>query len=320
MKRRDFLAALPMFAGASRVAWSDESSAYFNWRTPTAGGLQFWGDVAFSHQWRIQRNVVTGHHRLLDENGSRHTWGSYETCRSKLDDLGLPPMQSEAVVLLHGLRRSRRHMAQLADHLRQQDSERLVFCMGYPSLRAGVDQHAEQLESVMRSLEGVPRVHFVAHSLGNLVIRRWMRLNQDADTGEPRDGRVGRFVMLGPPNNRPSLGRLLAPLDPTHQIAGPSGCDLCTEWDTLATNLAIPSGEFGIIAGGKGDEAGWNPLLPGDDDTTVCVEEAQLPGADDFRIVPVTHSAMPTDQRIHSLTSAFLQTGRFGSESDRQRI
>ena len=33
---------------------------------PTLGGMQFWADELFFHQWRIQRNVITGHCRLLD--------------------------------------------------------------------------------------------------------------------------------------------------------------------------------------------------------------------------------------------------------------
>ncbi|MGQ9575532.1 MAG: hypothetical protein ACUVUC_09450 [Thermoguttaceae bacterium] len=32
---------------------------------PTLGGKQFWADELLFHQWRIQRNVLTGHCRLL---------------------------------------------------------------------------------------------------------------------------------------------------------------------------------------------------------------------------------------------------------------
>ena len=33
----------------------------------TLGGRQLWGDVAVFHDWRIQKNILTGHYRLLDE-------------------------------------------------------------------------------------------------------------------------------------------------------------------------------------------------------------------------------------------------------------
>ena len=43
---------------------------------PTLGGKQFWADELFFHQWRIQRNVFTGHCRLLDEHDLRHASGT----------------------------------------------------------------------------------------------------------------------------------------------------------------------------------------------------------------------------------------------------
>ena len=36
----------------------------------TGGGKQFWADVWFFHDWRIQRHALTGHYRLLDGNES----------------------------------------------------------------------------------------------------------------------------------------------------------------------------------------------------------------------------------------------------------
>src|SRR5437764_11506322 len=68
-----------------------------NVATPTLGGMQFWGDKLFFHQWRIQRNVFTGHCRLLDADLRRHAWGSFAQCQAKLEEIKrtgkLPPMQ-----------------------------------------------------------------------------------------------------------------------------------------------------------------------------------------------------------------------------------
>ena len=46
--------------------------------------------------------------------------------------------------------------------------------MGYPTTRGSVDSHARSLDSVVRSLEGMSEINFVAHSLGNLVVRHWL--------------------------------------------------------------------------------------------------------------------------------------------------
>lgn len=46
--------------------------------------------------------------------------------------------------------------------------------------------------------------------------------------------------------------------------------------------MSPPPIEFGVIAGGTGMKMGINPLLPGDDDGTITVEETKLEGMKDF--------------------------------------
>ena len=53
----------------------------------TAGGKQFWADVWFFHDWRIQCHALTGHYRLLDGSNRRHASGTYEECRDKMDEI-----------------------------------------------------------------------------------------------------------------------------------------------------------------------------------------------------------------------------------------
>ena len=47
-----------------------------NLRMPTMGGFLFWEDVAEIQGWRMQRNIVTGHWRLLDPDNMRCAWGA----------------------------------------------------------------------------------------------------------------------------------------------------------------------------------------------------------------------------------------------------
>lgn len=84
---------------------------------PTMGGKQFWADELFFHKWRIQRNVFTGHYRLLDARDKRYAWGTFDQCRDTLEQIKhrrhLPPMRGKAVIVLHGLFRSRDSMDSL---------------------------------------------------------------------------------------------------------------------------------------------------------------------------------------------------------------
>ena len=42
---------------------------------PTMGGTVFWNDLAEVNGWRVQRNNITGHCRILDADDVRHAWG-----------------------------------------------------------------------------------------------------------------------------------------------------------------------------------------------------------------------------------------------------
>ena len=74
-----------MAAGKLRAAELLEGpTGRINAVTPTLGGKQFWGDELFFHRWRIQRNSLDGHCRLLDERNCRRAWGTFEQCQAKL--------------------------------------------------------------------------------------------------------------------------------------------------------------------------------------------------------------------------------------------
>src|SRR4051794_16657862 len=120
----------------------------------TAGGKQFWADVWFFHDHRIQCHALTNHYRLLDGNNHRITSGTFEVCRAKLDEIRdrdqLAPMQGKALILLHGLFRSRTAMTGLCKSINDAGGY-TTFCMGYPTTRGSVDSHAQSLDSVVRS-------------------------------------------------------------------------------------------------------------------------------------------------------------------------
>jgi hypothetical protein len=228
-------------------------------------------------------------------------------------------MQGNAVLVLHGLFRTRSAMARLRDALAA-DGNYSVFCMGYPTTRGSVADHAVSLDSVVRSLEGIAQINFVAHSLGNLVVRHWLKDIVDQERSLPAGQSFGRMVMLAPPNHRPQLATKLIRGALPELVAGPAGQQLAEGWAQLEPKLATPHFEFGILAGGKGDNRGYNPLIPGDDDAVVTVASTRLAGARDFRRLPVLHSFFMNDSRVHAMTRQFLAEGYFEDEASRQPI
>src|SRR5947208_16278382 len=118
MDRRHFCAGMfaaafgvrPLFGDTTRdvkpVNIEKQVADLMSLMNQTAGGKQFWADVWFFHDWRIQCHALTGHYRLLDGSDRRHASGTYELCRDKMDEIRsrdkLPAMDGKAIVILHG--------------------------------------------------------------------------------------------------------------------------------------------------------------------------------------------------------------------------
>ena len=288
----------------------------------TRGGTQFWADELFLRDWHIQRNALTGHCRLLDGQNKRHAWGTFAHCRTKLEEIKkeqkLKPYTGKAVICLHGLGRGPAAMKKMKTFL-EQDGKYVVYNVAYPTTQAGVGQHAKNLDAIIRNLEGVEEINFVAHSLGNLVIRHYLADQTDEEHGLKPDKRIKRIVMLGPPNQGTELATKYGKNWAWKALAGAAGQQLGRDWDKLEKKLATPHCQFGIIAGGKGKD-GFNPLLTGDDDGVVRVEETKLAGARDFAVAPVVHMFLKDDATVQEYTLRFLQKGYFISEEKRRPI
>jgi pimeloyl-ACP methyl ester carboxylesterase len=296
-----------------------------NWniKTKTFGGLQFWTDLHYAGGWRIQRNATTGHCRLLDSQNVRHAWGSFAACRSVLEqriaDGSVKPNSGKVVVLVHGLIRASRSMHVVGAYLEKRgDFTPVVF--EYASSRAPIATHAKALRQFIDSLgPEVTEIHFVAHSLGTIVVRRYMFDTTDPATGQQGDSRIRRMVMMGPPNNGSQMARFLGPNLIFKTVMGACGSELGDNWQLTNRYLAIPKVEFGIIAGATKTNIG-NVLIPGKDDLTVGVEETKLAGASDFLVLPLYHPTMMKQSASLEATLSFLRHGYFRTAHQRQPI
>ncbi len=268
-----------------------------------------WTDLVIRHDWRLQRHARKPRCRILDPADGTVRAGTEAECRQAFAALEadgtIPSQDGGTVVLLHGLGEGRDSMRPLAEHLRSA-LDVTVISFGYASVSADIETHGRALAEVVTGLPTQGPVSFVGHSLGNIVVRRWLTL-----AGEEDRGRVHRVVMLGPPNQGSQLARMAGGIWGVAGHVDGAARELVFDWQAVAPQLAVPECDFGIVAGGKGDEAGYSPLLAGDDDAVVCVAETRLPGARDFLLLPVHHAAMMRDAKVQRATESFLKTGRF---------
>lgn len=284
--------------------------------TISVSGEFYWNDRVVDHGWRIQQHAQMELYRLLDDKGFRRCFGTLVECETTLDQVRLQnkwqPNSGTAVITLHGFLRTRSCMESLGSTLSKYDDWTWVN-VGYASTQGSVEDHAQSLAHVLENLEGFEHVHLVCHSLGNIVVRRYVA---EAECETPRwkvDPRIGRMVMLGPPNQGAALANFWKGNKLATWLGGPVVTDLSPDSKLMATGLAVPKFEFGILAGSYSTPSKGNPLVGGHDDFIVGIEETKLDGAQDFCILPMHHGELIRDEKCHPYVISFLKEGSFAS-------
>ncbi|MGD9638091.1 MAG: esterase/lipase family protein [Alphaproteobacteria bacterium] len=273
----------------------------------TFGGLQFWCDRLVYHNWRIQENYWSKKCRLLDPHNIRRARGSYNDCFETLEKVKeiweLKRPSGHLVVLVHGLGRSCNMFNKMKKQLK--NSGYNVVAISYPSTRYNLSEHVDNLENLLNNLDGIESISFVAHSLGNIIIRAAM-----AKRSKWRSNiKVKRFVQIAPPNNGSVLAEKVRNWGIVRAFYGDVLDDLIPE---KVKELPTPDCEFGIIAGGNGTEKGMCPIFfKSDNDMIVKVEETRISGYSDFFVVDALHSFMPSYTNVIAATELFLSSGRF---------
>jgi hypothetical protein len=279
---------------------------------PTLGGRQLWGDEYVYAGYRIQRNVVTQTHRLLDPRDMRLAGGSFEDCQGVFEQLrdarGITLASDHLVLLLHGYLRSKDVWNPMTRFLSSHGYE--AWALNYPSSRQSLEEHAVQVEAVLDRVEGIQTVSIVSHSMGGMVARvllsregRWMRRLM-----------LNRLVMIGTPNQGAELAEHVLSVPGLEALCGPSLGQLNRD---QARQLPQPTIPFGLIAGAKGDGRGWNPLLPGDDDMVVSLGSVRLPGCEDSWIIQgAMHTFIHQRPDVIRGVERYLRTGRFAEDAE----
>jgi pimeloyl-ACP methyl ester carboxylesterase len=189
------------------------------------------------------------------------------------------------VLLVHGLGRTPGSLFPLASALRKAGLRTHFF--GYSSTLESWDGIIRRLVKKLQSM--VAPLGVVGHSLGGLMLR--MALPRVPQL------KVHHLVMMGTPNKPPRLAGYFWKWLPFRMYARTCGKLLAHAVDY--ESLPVPTCPTTIFAGTAGPRGRFRPFGSEPNDGVVAVSETVLEGCPPPIELPVLHTWMMNDRRIH---------------------
>jgi len=221
-----------------------------------------------------------------------------------LQNTTLGDQATEGVILLHGLCRTTASMEKMARGLRREGFA--VVNQNYPSRESGIEKLSDTAISAALEnpvLAGCEKIHFVTHSMGGILVRSYLDRHQI--------GKLGRVVMLAPPNQGSEVVDKLGCWKVFQALNGPAGSELGTGAGSTPNQLGRVEFDLGVIAGDRSINWINSMMISGADDGKVSVERAKVAGMKEHVVVHFTHPFIMKRELVIGLTSRFLKQGSF---------
>jgi pimeloyl-ACP methyl ester carboxylesterase len=184
----------------------------------------------------------------------------------------------------------------------------VVLNCDYPSRTDTIERLSDKvIGDALRSekLRDCTKIHFVTHSMGGILVRSYF--------GRGTDPRLGRVVMLGPPNKGSEVVDRLGGWRVFKFLNGPAGIELGAGDESTPNRLGRVRFETGVIAGDRSINWINSLMIKGPDDGKVSVERTRVDGMKDHVVVHATHPFMMKNDEVLQYTLNFLRYGVFNT-------
>jgi triacylglycerol lipase len=210
----------------------------------------------------------------------------------------------ETIVLLHGLART--PLSLLAISLSARSRGYYVINWHYRSTRMTIAAASNAFaRDVAPRLANAPRVHFLTHSLGGIIVRHFLAAHPMPN--------VGRVVMLAPPNGGSEVADVLQRSCALKKLVAPLR-ELGTN-DTSVPRSLPPAGfDLGVIAGAQSHIPlfdRWMQHVP--NDGVVAVDRTRVDGMRDFLVLQRNHTTLPWAPDAIRAAMRFIERGTFAA-------
>ena len=168
----------------------------------------------------------------------------------------------------------------------------------YPSIVKTIEYNTDFLHRFLADVED-NEIHFVAHSLGGLLVRNL--------SGKYPDDVKGRVVTLGTPHQGSQVAETMSRSRIGSLLLGKGIKSLLVKLRDCRQNP-----EIGVIAGNKPLGSGmFFVRLKKPHDGTVLLSETKFEKMTDYRIVATNHMGLLFSRLVSKEVITFLRTGRF---------
>lgn len=209
-------------------------------------------------------------------------------------------MKKDVIVLVHGFCRSHLDMRFLEAGLKNAHFH--VVSVRLPTLFASLSQCCDALATQIDSIvKNAGSVHYVAHSMGGLIVRAYIQRTQQQN--------VGRCIFIATPHQGSKLAAI------ANRV--PFYASVFKPIKDLLPSLSYPdfgaqkSFQIGVIAGESNTGLLGKLFMSSRSDGRVEVASARATDTDDFIILPYGHHEIHHMPQTLRLIQRYLSMGRF---------